>query len=332
MSDPWAGHNLAQYGGVPQDAWQAQPTLAMYGRAAPINPAETAWNFGLSPPAAGLAPTRPTLSAVAPHLRGTWDGKTNFSLWEVGRKLLGKFLRAQRQTLGTCVSRGWSLALNLLQLSMIAGGVGIEFREVAHAPIYGASRDIAGILAPPGRDGSFGGAAAEAVRTIGNAYLAELNDDYDSDKLAGQMGWKGVPGDVKKLCSDNLVADTALITSFDEAADAIWNGKPVPVCSGQGFTMQRDQDGFCRAQGRWAHCMCFGSIVVLPNGKRGLGCGQSWGQMTPSGPLLVGCPDYVFGVEESVVNSMLRGRDSYAPAGFDGWKRQTWDVDFLLWS
>lgn len=290
------------------------------------------WNFGYIPPTqeqtdAVLATLpNPTVAQAAPHLMGTWDGKTSFSLWAVAKKVLGKELPAQRQTLGTCVSRGWSLALNLLQCSMIAQGGAFEFRPVAHAPIYGGSREIAGILAPPGRDGSFGGAAARSVKEIGNAYLDELNDSYDSDKLAGQMGHKGVPADVKKLCSDNLVKDTTQVKTFEEAANLIFNGYPVPVCSNQGFTMTRDKDGFCKPQGSWAHCMCFASVIVLPSGKRGLGCGQSWGQNTPSGTLLSGCPDYVFGVDEETCNRMLRGGDSYGVANFDSWKAQ----DFSL--
>ena len=79
--------------------------------------------------------------------------------------------------------------------------------------------------------------------------------------------------------------------SFAEAAAAIRNGYPVAVCSGQGFTMTRDRDGFCLPRGSWGHCMCFIGVAV---GRRpGLCCLQSWGPNTPDGPIeaLLTIPD-----------------------------------------
>lgn len=332
MTTMWEGRDLSQFGAVVRDP----SYLDIWARNGIFADSGPVLDFGLSPRMA--EPSARTFTTTAPHLRGRWDGES-FSLWEVGRKQQGKYLRAQRQTLGTCVSRGWSLGLNLLQFSMAAAGLPIDFKEVAHAPIYGGSREIGGMLAPPGRDGSYGEAASKSVLRIGNAYLQEINDDYDSDEIAGQMGWRGVPANVKELCKDNLATDTALITSFAEAADAIFNGHPVAVCSGQGFTMTRDPDGFCSPLGSWSHCMLFGSVfsrkssaaVPFTGDRRGLGCGQSWGQMTPDGPLLLGCPDNVFGVEDYVCDRMLAGRDSYAIAGMQAWLLQSWPLTWKLW-
>lgn len=295
------------------------------------------WNFGWSPPEPGAAPAALRLGVVAPHLAGGWDGRTSFSLWEVGKRVTGEYLKAQRQTLGTCVSRGYSACGNLSQLAMIAAGLtkpdgtAMEFREVAHAPIYGGSRELGNFLAPPGNDGSVGEWAARWVSKWGNCSLADLNDSYDSDKLAGQMGWRGVPSNVKELCREHLVSSVALVKTFQEAADAIVNGHPVAVCSDQGFTMRRDGDGFDRPYGSWAHCMHFASVIVTPSGRRGLGCGQSWGGNNPSGTLLPGAPDHVFGVDEATVNRMLRQGDSYALAGFNGWSKKAWPLDWVLW-
>lgn len=340
----WDGVDLAQFGAVlrpPEhlSAWRKLSGEEGVVQAGPI------YDFGLTQPDAKvLQARRRTMTDVAPDLRGSWDGKTSFSLWEVGKKLfeMGRvkyadengYLSAQRQTLGTCVSRGYSLAGNVLQFAQIANGENLEFKRVAHAVIYGGSREEGNMLAPPGNDGSYGEAAAKWVSGKGKkggglAYLEEIGDEYDSDKIAGQMGWKGVPKEIKELAKDNLISDYALVTSFEEAADAIFNGKPVPVCSGQGFTMERDKDGFCSPRGSWAHCMLFGSIFAQ-NGRRGLGCGQSWGYMTPKGPLLLGCPSYVFGVDEATVNKMLRGKDSFALAGLQGWAAQSWPMDWTF--
>lgn len=281
---------------------------------------QIAWNFGLRPNIS----TMPTFAQKAPRLMDRWDGKTSVSLWELGKRLTGAFLPAQRQDRGTCVSRGWSLACNLRQYAQIAAGKREKFQRVSHAVIYGGSREVGGMLG--GGDGSFGEAAAKWVSKGGLCTIEEVDDEYTSDVKAIQYGSRGVPADLKKLAIDNLVTDVAMVTSFEEAANAIWSGRPVPVCSDQGFTMTRDADGFCRPSGTWNHCMLFGAVVVLPSGQRGLGCGQSWGQNTPSGPLLLNCPDYVFGVEESVVNRMLGQRDSFTVNDVDGW-----DDDTIPW-
>ncbi len=332
----WNQFDFAAVGGVARRADHLAAVRQGLGELGSAPDGEPVWDFGWA--AKPLGPPRAkTLASVAPHLVGSWDGQSSFSLWEVGKRLQGSYLPAQRQTLGTCVSRGWSAGCNLLQFSMMAAGVltpegrPMEFKPVAHAPIYGGSRAVGGFLAPPGRDGSNGDWAAEWVEKGGVCTLEDIGDRYDSDQQAGQMGWKGVPANVKEMCRKHLVTDTVLVTNFEQAADCIVNGKPVVVCSDQGFTMKRDADGFDRPYGSWAHCMLFGSVAVTARGRRGLGCGQSWGQNNPSGPLLPGCPDNVFGVDEATVNRMLRQQDTFAIAGLNGWAAQSWPLDWVLW-
>lgn len=333
----WNHFDFSAVGGVARGTTHLAAVRLALGElgAAPDN--EPVWDFGWAPTPPEARPLGRSFHSVAPHLAGSWDGKTSFSLWDIGKRLTGDYLKAQYQTLGTCVSRGWSASCNLLQFSMIAqgatrpDGTPMEFQYVAHAPIYGGSREIGGMLARPGRDGSYGGAAAKWVKQGGVCTLADIGDDYNSDTQAGQMGWKGVPAAVKELCKSHLVTDCVMVTSFQEAADAIMNGHPVAVCSDQGFTMNRDSDGFDRPRGSWAHCMHFGSVIVTPGGRRGLGCGQSWGSNNPSGPLLPGAPGHVFGVDEATVTRMLRQQDSYAVAGINGWAKASWPLDWVLW-
>jgi hypothetical protein len=334
----WNNFDFSSLGGVARRSDHLSHIRLGLGELGAAPDGEPVWDFGWAAPPLGSAPLGRSFHAVAPHLAGSWDGKTSFSLWEVGKKVTGSYLEAQYQTLGTCVSRGWSASCNLLQLAMIAQGVTrpdgrpLEFKRIAHAPIYGGSRAVGGFLAPPGRDGSNGSWAAEWVQKGGVCTLEDIGDRYDSDTKAGQMGWKGVPADVKEVCRQHLVSDCVMVTSFQEAADAIVNGHPVAVCSDQGFTMRRDADGFDRPYGSWAHCMHFGSVIVTAGGRRGLGCGQSWGASNPSGPLLPGAPGHVFGVDEATVNRMLRAQDSFTVAGINGWAAASWPLDWVLWS
>lgn len=282
-------------------------------------------NFGYTPPPDIY---RQIFSSETPF-SGLWDGRTPYSLWQIGKKLFGKFLAAQRQTLGTCTSRGKSLAANLLQFPLIAAGERISFKEVAHAPIYGFGRMVANMLAPPGRDGCYGKAIVEAGEKYGFATLEEIGDNYRSDKLAGEWGWKGVPDNVKQLCKDNLLKKYTLVRTFEDFANFIRAGSAGFICSVRGFSMTRDDEGFCRPQGRWGHCMGVGGITIgKRSGRRGLVLGQSWDQNVPSGPPVEEFPDYCFAVEEDVVNEMLSENDSYVIHAFDYWKELDLPEDY----
>src|SRR5262249_1922149 len=181
----------------------------------------------------------------------------------------------------------------------------------------------ADILGP--EDGSIGAYAAKWVHEYGLETLDEVHDTYDSDRLAVEWGMGGVPRAVSDLGKDNLVKDVTQVGSAQQAADLISNGYPVAVCSDQGFTMERDAGGVCAPRGVWNHCMYFAAVVVLPDGRRVFGCGQSWGANVPGGPLLWHCPDYVFGVEWDVADRMLRQQDSLALSGLEGWPAQVLD-------
>jgi hypothetical protein len=193
------------------------------------------------------------------------------------------------------------------------------------ASVYAFSRVEARGKSRAGRsDGSYGGAAAKAVRDWGTLHYGI---DYGGERFADysatrEKSWgdTGVPDDLEPFAKERRVAEVTLVESFEDAAKAIQNGYPVPVCSMQGFTMQRDADGFCSPRGSWAHCMLFCGVRF---GKRpGLLCANSWGNSN-SGPHypqnmpkpFAACS---FWVDASVATKMLRGRDSYAISGYSG--------------
>jgi hypothetical protein len=133
-----------------------------------------------------------------------------------------------------------------------------------------------------------------------------------------------VPDALERFAYLRRCTETTLVTSFAEAAKAISNGYPVVVCSGQGFSMSRDDDGFCKPGGVWWHCMTF---MGLRWGKRpGLLCANSWGRSNTVGKHY---PDNIpeevrvcsFWVDADVCDRMLGGKDSYAYAGYAGFTR-----------
>jgi hypothetical protein len=249
-----------------------------------------------------------------PHFMGVegggWDGKSSVPLWRMCIKVTGGNLPAQKQDRGTCVSRGWSRGADYLQCVQIACGKPEEYYPISHAAVYGMAKEVGNDLS--NKDGAVGAWAAKAVNEYGLVRNIDVNDSDTDDALAVKWGAKGVPQDVKDKMRGNLVKTVSLVKSVEAAADLLANGYLVPVCSDQGFTMTRDKDGFCKPRGSWNHCMLFSGVIVLPSGRKGLLCEQSWGQNTPDGPVVLGdAPDNSFGVDWDVADSMLKQEDSF---------------------
>ncbi|HWA98446.1 MAG TPA: Hint domain-containing protein, partial [Pirellulales bacterium] len=147
-----------------------------------------------------------------------------------------------------CVSWGWAHAVDELSAVDWKLGKNGEWKPVATEPIYGGSRVQArGVSQGGWSDGSYGGAAAKWVRDWGVLYRQPY-DKVDlttySANRAKQYGNYGCPKELEGVARQHPVKSVTLVTNFDEAAAAISNGYPVPVCSGQGFTSTRDKDGF----------------------------------------------------------------------------------------
>jgi len=145
-----------------------------------------------------------------------------------------------------------------------------------------------------------------------STYSSKRAKDWGNYGCGGQ----GDNGKLDTIAKDHPIKDVALVTTFEEAAAAISSGYPVPVCSGQGFSSTRDGEGFARASGSWAHCMCF---IGVRWDRPGLLCMNSWGTTWINGPKWPDDqPDGSFWVEKSVVNRMLSGEDSFAVSGLTG--------------
>lgn len=255
--------------------------------------------------------------------------------------------RRGAQGIGDCVSWGWELACTML-MAIQTIQKGDEWRgEAATEPIYGGSR----VEARGGRlggwgDGSYGAAAAKWIKEWGvllrQDYSAQTgNPEHDlstySSKKAKNWGNYGCGGErdargagpLDGLAREHPVQTVSLVSSFEEAAAAIMNGYPVPVCSGQGFTSTRDADGFCRAAGSWAHCMLFAGVRF--GARPGLLCFNSWGrsvsgpfwpELAPEAQAVTHCSWWV---DAAVCDRMLRQRDSFAVSNFQGFPAQDLD-------
>lgn len=271
-----------------------------------------------------------------PHLYGSAQEVKDAFCWEAEEAILGKLLPAHAQKIGSCVSHGWGRGAQDLMLCEIFFGKESESwpGQVATEPIYAGSRVEIGRGRVGNGDGSLGSWAADWVSKYGiiiRGKYGQWDLSVNDETIAKRWGapGAGVPDELEPVAKEHPIKTVALVTTAQGAADALANYYPVPVCSNQGFSMTRDANGICRAEGSWAHCMEFRGVCTLKGGKRILIIQQSWGE-SPTGPNVlklesgkeVTMPQGCFGCEMEVADKMLKGRDSYAISGFVGFKKR----------
>lgn len=266
---------------------------------------------------------RPVFGTAAVPLKDTGKGKAVL-LHKLVEQVAGYF-PVHGQTIGDCVSHGFGGAVDAVKCVEIAreGEPESWEAETATEPIYGYSRVEIGKGQLGRGDGSVGAWGARTV-TEGGTLLRRKYDKWDFSKYDGQrakafgMPKAGVPDELEPTMREHPISTASLVTSYEEARDAIANGYPVVVCSNQGFREQRDNEGFAKPSGSWSHCMYF--LDVDDEYKRpGLLCVNSWGNQWINGPKRHDQPDGTFWTDADVADKMLRTNpDSYALSGYVG--------------
>lgn len=207
-----------------------------------------------------------------------------------------------------CVSFGHSHANDLLQCIEIGLGEPVSFQETDTEFIYATSREVAGILG--NQDGSYGSAAIKAMTTIGMVSRSMLGTDGAySGQRAKDWGLHGAPASVKSEAAPFKLGGGALVSTWDELVAAIQNGYPVTICTGQGFTLVRDSEGFCTARGTWGHCMFIAGVRF---DRPGACIIQSWGPDSPTGPTALDQPSFSFWADQAIIEKILGQGDSWA--------------------
>lgn len=315
-SSAFHGLDLRRFGGVP-----VVPMGADVNEVLRDDPDAVQWNFGVMGRVGLSGPVvesgAPNFYDVAPPKAvGRWDGKTTVNPHAAARKVLGKDMPAQMQPRGTCGGRTGKMAGQLLQCVLIAAGKqAAAYKPVSHAWLYALARKDYGMLGSG--DGVPDGSIPIVMAKYGLLHAEEAGDTKDygagSDNLAVKWGGRGgPPQEMFAVAADNKVENTLVkVRSVQEYADAAFAGGIGLVSSMRGFTMERDAEGVCAPRGTWAHYMTTSGIYALRN-RTIIPVVQSWGNDTPSGPLLGGqdgWPDYVFGADAAVVerDMMLRG-------------------------
>lgn len=302
-----------------------------------VDPKDIGWNFGIVQPPAGTivrTPNATTLYSALPEVQGKWDGKSTINHLDAARQVVGDIEGLiQNQPRGTCGGRAGSLTGDLVQCVLIAAGARAKFRRTSHAAIYYAARKLYNMLRGDWRDdngdGVAGGSVPEAlVKVCGYVGRDEDGDinyyGQGSDDIACQLGAGGLTELAKKIMeagSDNFAKEQFLVKSAQELADGIAAGGIGVGSDMQGFTMQRDNYGFCSPQGTWSHYQVRCSVGVW-NGRKGFGYLQSWGKNTPSGNLLPGHSTNAFGVDFDLQDRIIKSGQWSVVFGFPLWELQ----------
>ncbi len=250
----------------------------------------------------------PRLMQAGPQLFGAYRGTDPVLLYKAWTEVLGGEPPYPAQQIGDCVSFGHAHANDLLQCIEIGLGEPTDYKETDTEFIYATSREIAGILS--NQDGSFGSAAVKAMTQWGIVSREMLGSDgaYAGSR-AKSWGRTGAPQNVKDMAKPYLLGGAALVKTWDELVAAITSGYPVTICSDQGFTMTRDQNGFCDAHGSWGHCM---GVSGIRFDIEGACVDQSWGKNTPDGPQVLGQPSFSFWAHRQTIERILSQGDSWA--------------------
>lgn len=277
---------------------------------------------------------RPLFAQAGRPIADSGKGKVVL-LHEALNSVLGTF-PVHDQKIGDCVSHGWGLCVDILKAVEILLLKEPEafIAETATEQIYHTSRVDIGRGQLGNEDGSLGAWAAKAVTQYGIALRKKYGSvdltNY-SGSLAKQWGNRGakLPADVDAEALEHSVRTTSLVTTYEEARDAIANGYPVAVCSMVGFQERRDNEGFAKASGQWAHCMAF-IAVDDAHSRPGLLCMNSWGPGWISGPKRHNQPDGSFWVDADTANRMLKDRDSFALSSFAGYPGRTLPENWMF--
>lgn len=218
----------------------------------------------------------PMFAQAGQNLAGSGEGKKAL-LWKFFEQVSGPFV-PHNQTIGDCVSMGYGLGVDFLDAIQIAHGKGSWVAKAATEVIYAGGRVEIGDGRIHG-DGMHGSLAARWCNEYGVLLRQPyLDGKYDFTTYSGSKARKwahkckrctdwggGVPDELEPLAKKHPVKTVTLITSWEQARDALYNGYPISVCSNKGFNSDRDSEGFAKNNTTWYHCL--GKDTMVPTSE-----------------------------------------------------------------
>ena len=226
-----------------------------------------------------------------------------------------EFGPSERQTTGDCVSHSTRNAVDITR------AVEIDIKGQPESFVArGATEAIYQSRGHMGQGMTCSG-AAKYVHESGGVLLRKKYEGCDLSVYNSNLGAKKrIPDSVyRSEAQKHQIKTISLVTTVEEARDALANGYALSCCSGLGFTSTRDKYGISARKGSWSHAMAwiacddtrevYGETLFLVQ--------NSWGKWN-SGPKRHKQPDGSFWIREKDARAILNARGSFVFSDFDG--------------
>ena len=256
----------------------------------------------------------PLFGATAYRLYGSGENKLSLPFKSL-MKFDPNFGPSERQTTGDCVSHSTRNAIDITRA--------VEIDVKGESESFEARGATEAIYQSRGhkRQGMTCSGAAKYVNSHGGILVRKDYGSVDLSKYNSTLGAKHqVPFEVYvKEARKHQVKTISMITTVDEARDALSNGYAISVCSGYGFSSRRDSKGIAKRGSGWSHAMAW--IACDDTGERYKETlflvQNSWGKWN-SGPKVHGQPDGSFWIREKDARGMLAQQGSWVFSDVDG--------------
>lgn len=249
----------------------------------------------------------PLFGVTAHQLFGSGERKLSLPFKSL-LKFDPQFGPSERQTTGDCVSHATRNAVDItraVEIDIKGESESFDARSATEA-IY-QSRGHKG-------QGMSCSAAARYVNQKGGILLRKNYGKVDLSTYNSSLGANHrIPTSIySDEAKKHQVNTISLITTIEEARDALANGYAISVCSGYGFSSKRDKNGLAKRSSGWNHAMAWvacddtheiykETLFLIQN---------SWGKWN-SGPKRHGQSDGSFWIREKDARGMLSGRGSW---------------------
>lgn len=256
----------------------------------------------------------PLFGAAAYKLYGAGEGKLSLPFKSL-LKFDPNFGPSERQTTGDCVSHATRNAIDITRAVEIDIKGDLESFEAR-----GATEGIYQSRGHKGQGMTCSG-AARYVNQNGGILIRKKYDQIDLSVYNSDIGANHkIPFDVYvKEAMKHQVKTISMITTVQEARDALANGYGLSVCSGYGFSSTRDKNGIAARSGGWGHAMAwiacddtrtrFNELLFLVQ--------NSWGKWN-SGPRVHDQPEGSFWIREADARGMLAEQGSWVFSDVNG--------------
>jgi len=256
----------------------------------------------------------PLFGATAYRLYGSGEGKLSLPFKSL-LKFDPSFGPSERQTTGDCVAHSTRNAVDITRAVEIDINKEPESFEArgANEAIY-QSRGHRG-------QGMTCSSAAKYVHSKGGLLIRKDYGKVDLSKYNSDLGARHkIPSSIYTTeAKKHQVKTISLITTVQEARDALNNGYAISVCSGYGFSSRRDSKGIAKRGSGWNHAMAW--IACDDTNKRFRETlflvQNSWGKWN-SGPRVHDQPEGSFWIREKDARGMLAQQGAWVFSDVDG--------------